>query len=297
MTFKINNKIKSATLLIIAVIAIVAVFFVTTDEDEQTFCEPDIQLYAAGAHAAINNTTVPDVNVELNDLPATGQGIVLIEEPLQFTEITYVELFDIDRSNDSINNISVAIASLNEAISSKEYTEEATEAMQAEVTRLQEIITYYESDIACYTTWEQEYYYSAKVWEYLKQRGYSDAAVAGIIGNMMMECGGCTMNLQPTIYNPTGNYYGICQWSRKYYPEIMDKPFEAQLDFLEKTIVGQFKTFGKRYRSGFTYEEFKHMTNPEEAALAFAKVYERCGSATYTRRQKYASKAFDYFVK
>ena len=34
-----------------------------------------------------------------------------------------------------------------------------------------------------------------QVWTYLKSYGYSDSVAAGIIGNMMRECGGDTLNL------------------------------------------------------------------------------------------------------
>ena len=38
------------------------------------------------------------------------------------------------------------------------------------------------------------------------------------------------------------------------------------------------------------------MSNERDAAKAFAKCYERCGSSTYTIRMNNAEKAYNYFV-
>ena len=43
-------------------------------------------------------------------------------------------------------------------------------------------------------------------------------------------------------------------------------------------------------------DSFLAMTNERDVALAFAKCYERCSSASYTVRQNNAEKAYDYFV-
>jgi hypothetical protein len=49
------------------------------------------------------------------------------------------------------------------------------------------------------------------------------------------------------------------------------------------------------YKEGFDFEDFIQMKDPAEAALAFAKAYERCGSASYKLRQQAALKAYEYF--
>jgi hypothetical protein len=143
--------------------------------------------------------------------------------------------------------------------------------------------------------WEEEYYYATNVWKYLRQRGFSQEVTCGIIGNMMIETSGGTLDLKPYIYSPSGNYYGLCQWSQKYYPGTKDLPFEHQLDYLLGSMPWEFNTFGKNYKTGFKYEDFLKMTDPAEAALAFAKSYERCGPASYEMRQEAAIKAYNYF--
>jgi hypothetical protein len=72
--------------------------------------------------------------------------------------------------------------------------------------------------------------------------------------------------------------------------------FEAQLDYLITDLPVQFKTFGKLYKSGFTYDKFLALDTPAAAALAFAKVYERCASGSYGLRQEAARNAYDYFA-
>lgn len=136
-----------------------------------------------------------------------------------------------------------------------------------------------------------EYPVAATVWSFLKSCGYNDAVSAGIIGNFMTECGGQTLDLDPYCY--TGNYYGLAQWYKDY--GLTGSSVNVQLNYLRDSMETTFNTYGRLYRSGFTYKDFCNLTSPSDAALAFAKVYERCGSGSYSIRQKNANKAFQYF--
>jgi uncharacterized protein YceK len=184
---------------------------------------------------------------------------------------------------------------------------EAESAVQSAEAKTVETAPVFCTDVECCTPetedeylakiqkWEEEYYYATNVWKYLRQRGFSQEVTCGIIGNMMIETSGGTLDLKPYIYSPSGNYYGLCQWSQKYYPGTKDLPFEHQLDYLLGSMPWEFNTFGKNYKAGFKYEDFLKMTDPAEAALAFAKSYERCGPASYEMRQEAAIKAYKYF--
>lgn len=143
-----------------------------------------------------------------------------------------------------------------------------------------------------------EYPEATKVWRYMKEElGWNDYVCAGVMGNLMAEVGGQTLNLQPGLYGHAGgNYYGICQWSARYYPGIQGASLDAQLDFLRDTVQKELNTYGYLFRSGMGYEEFCALTDAEDAALAFAKAYERCGSGSYGVRQSNALKAYNYFV-
>lgn len=144
----------------------------------------------------------------------------------------------------------------------------------------------------------EEYPYATYVWLYLTNTlGYNDYVAAGIIGNMMAEVGGGTLDLQYWLYSSgSGYYYGICQWNKKNYPDVRGCDLIEQCEFLGKTIEYELDTFGYAYSRGYKYEDFLELTDTEEAALMFAKCYERCAESTYAVRQRYANKAYEYFV-
>lgn len=144
-----------------------------------------------------------------------------------------------------------------------------------------------------WTKKEQEYPEATFVWSYLKNLGYSDYVCAGILGNIMTEVGGSTLAIQPTIYG--NGYYGMCQWN-KVYSEIWGASLEAQCDYLRDTIINEFDLFGSSYKRNFTYDDFLSIEDVKEAALAFAKIYERCGSGSYKARKENAVVAYNYFV-
>lgn len=60
----------------------------------------------------------------------------------------------------------------------------------------------------------EEYPVATTIWIYLTETlGYNDYVAAGVVGNMMTEVGGQTLNIQPGLYGHGTNkgYYGICQ--------------------------------------------------------------------------------------
>ena len=144
--------------------------------------------------------------------------------------------------------------------------------------------------------WEKraaEYPAATQIWRYMKAQGWNDYVCAGIMGNIMAEVGGQTLNIRYTL--SSGSYYGMCQWSRGY-SQVWGAGLETQCDFLRDTIKYEFDTYGSKYQKGFNFNSFLNMTDAQQAALAFAKSYERCGSGSYGVRQKNAVKAYNYFV-
>ena len=138
-----------------------------------------------------------------------------------------------------------------------------------------------------------EYPVATQIWRYMKAQGWNDYVCAGIMGNIMAEVGGQTLNIRYTL--SSGSYYGMCQWSRGY-SQVWGAGLETQCDFLRDTIKYEFDTYGNKYQKGFNFNSFLNMTDAQQAALAFAKSYERCGSGSYSVRQKNALKAYNYFV-
>ena len=179
---------------------------------------------------------------------------------------------------------------------------EACRLAQQELSRAAGQKAYYESilqiileDEALWESRKAEYPEATTVWLYLKDLGYNDYVCAGILGNMMSECGGHTLALQEEIIGGYA-YYGLCQWSRTYCPDVWKTDLNTQLDYLRDTIEKEFATFGYLYKRNFTYEDFLNMEDCEKVAIAFAKVYERCNSNYYYVRAEDALVAYDYFV-
>lgn len=143
---------------------------------------------------------------------------------------------------------------------------------------------------------KSEYPIATEIWLYMKDLGWNDYICAGILGNMMTEAGGQTLNIQPDIYSSSKGFYGICQWGRSYYPAVIGKDLKYQCNFLRDTIKYEIDTFGYKYQRGFDFNSFLAMSNEKNVALAFAKAYERCGSGSYSIRQKNATVAYNYFV-
>ena len=137
-----------------------------------------------------------------------------------------------------------------------------------------------------------EYASATYIWEFFKKQGYSDQAVAGILGNLMAEVGGQTLDIQYWLSNST--YYGMCQWNKGYFPGVVGADLEGQCNFLLQTIEETFNDWG--HLGGYNYSEFIAIQDEKAAALAFAKTYERCGSGSYSVRQSNATKAYNYFV-
>ena len=139
---------------------------------------------------------------------------------------------------------------------------------------------------------------ASQVWMYLKNYGYSDSVAAGIIGNMMRECGGDTLDLDWNIvghYNGD-EYYGLCQWCLRYTPsDFKGASIRKQIDYLNQTIQSAFANYGGNY-NGITYSEFLK-ADTRTAAIAFERVYERCGnySSEDNRRANNAERAYNHF--
>ena len=125
------------------------------------------------------------------------------------------------------------------------------------------------------------------IWQFLTdEMGLSDEAAAGIFGNMMVECGSRSFDLQPYIYSPGGYYYGLCQWNTfGHHSSIAGGTLEEQLQYLDDTILMEM---GER-----AYQSFCSSETPEQAANIFGQWYERCREPY--GRQEEARRAYERF--
>ena len=275
-----SPKIALKIILILLSIALF-IIILTTAETPPTKVEPDLMAYR---HTPAPSATQSEECIQLNDTPKL------------YGHIKYTAPITWQSAEEQLGIVESAIKNIQKNCASNNYTVSAAATMQKELARVSGIKNELLQDINKFLRWEAEYYYATKVWYFLRERGYSEAVTAGILGNMMIETSGGTLALNPTVYNPSGRFYGLCQWSLYYYPKARNMSFEEQLHYLLDTLEYEFKTFGFCYDAGFTLNDFLTITDPSTAALAFAKVYERCGGGSYGLRQKAAVVAYKYFT-
>lgn len=126
-----------------------------------------------------------------------------------------------------------------------------------------------------------------KVWNFLIEQGYSEVAVAGLMGNIHQESGG--FNPAAVQNASSGAGIGLCQWSGdrrtklENYAKKLGKDWsdvDVQLSFLVKEIEG----------GGFIghKNEWKNAETPQDAAIAFEKGFERAGKPMMGNRTHWA---------
>ena len=146
-----------------------------------------------------------------------------------------------------------------------------------------------------------EYPEAQLIWNTMISWGWTAETCAGIIGNMMAEIGGGTLNL--SNWNSNGGCgYGLIQWTGgrrstlkgRYgsYPTI-----EQQLIFMRDELFGINNT--RQQVSSSVLNRIMNTNGgetPESIAFCFASNYERCASRYRAKRQGYARIAYEYFM-
>lgn len=140
--------------------------------------------------------------------------------------------------------------------------------------------------------------YAERVWDYLRSLGFTPQAAAGIIGNMVAECGTPnTTDLNPTAIGYTPYFsYGLCQWTAAFGTgsyrgsDIWYASFEDQLRFLNNTMQGAMEA-----RCSGSYNRLKNATNIQQATHDFQWCYEYGGSGTDWQRYQNAIIAYNKF--
>ena len=295
----------------------------TTNGCNAKTIEPEATLIVAESTEEIPETITEEIII--SESAETVENATKLEETVPVVteykptleELIYAEFIDfnmpepqtIEAAYDNASTVEDYIRHLNYLLDMAEGTTNYERAAELILPELEEAISlqnYYNS--LAYqmkkseeheAKWEkryEEYYTASRIWVYLKNAGFNDYVCAGILGNIMAETGGNTLYVKAEIYDGTGFYYGICQWNASAYGRIFGTDLETQLDFLMETIEHELNAYGGNYRSGFKYADFISLENAEDAALAFAKSYERCSGYSYSSRQHNALKAYEYFT-
>lgn len=142
------------------------------------------------------------------------------------------------------------------------------------------------------------------IWSYLRDQGLSEAAVAGIMGNMQVESG-CI----PDRHQTGGTAYGLCQWDGGRKTKLMQRPnyqdIYVQLNYLMEELPSQYwKTSGtindvdgNSYSySGMSFEDFKALTDVATATIKFEAAFERAGKPNLARRIQHAKEFYEMYT-
>lgn len=280
--------------LFLAIIFTIAIAQIMPAEDTATTA-PTFSITASKPTTSIIETVITEPTIPLIEMP-------------QFDDFTYIPNLSKEENVSYRVNISNYIITLFSLLADYDLQApnypEACAKICAKIEELQALDRRYLEDYLAIIEAEEnakwvermeKYPVATKVWLYLtEEMGYSNHAAAGVIGNMMAECGGRTLELKWWVYNST-KHYGLCQWSPKYYPEMQDATLEEQLAFMKESFPKVIQRYGYLYTKGFDYEQFISMDDCGEAAIAFCKIYERPGG-TQEHRRRLAQKAYDYFA-
>ena len=125
--------------------------------------------------------------------------------------------------------------------------------------------------------------------------GWSDIVCAGVMGNIMAEIGGGTLDFSNWNHDTP---YGMFQWLGQRRIDIKEKYgvepniFE-QLDFMYDELYG---TDGVRQQvEDWQRDKILNADNPKDVATYFCIYFERPGNSGNIRRS-YAQTAYEYFV-
>lgn len=201
----------------------------------------------------------------------------------------------------TVYNMSFPIneTTIEETTTEIETTTEETTIYAPETTTIEETTTTVPETTTNSETLKGQYPTAEYVWTYLRNSGYSPAAAAGIIGNMMAECGGWTLNLNPYSWNNIQTSYGLCQWKTCYAsPEMANSSIEYQMAYLVSNLPAVLPNSYAGAKASMDIQMFMWLGDPAAAADIFCRGYEQCGNYEIecARRGQFAWQAYDYFL-
>ena len=146
-----------------------------------------------------------------------------------------------------------------------------------------------------------EYPEAQLIWNTMMSWGWAAETCAGIIGNMMAEIGGGTLDLSNWNSND-GCGYGLIQWTSNRRSVLKSRygsypTIEQQLIFMRDELFGINNT--RQQVSSSVLDKIMNTNGnetPESIAFCFASNYERCASGYRVKRQGYARIAYEYFM-
>ena len=125
-----------------------------------------------------------------------------------------------------------------------------------------------------------------EVYTYLSNMGLNDAAIAGIMGNIQQES-----RFNPASRGRDSNGYysnGLFQWNERWTRAwVYGNTVESQMNYMQNNL------------SSSTLEKLQNVSDDAEgarqAALIFAREFEKCSSDSYGLRKKNAENYYESF--
>lgn len=120
------------------------------------------------------------------------------------------------------------------------------------------------------------------IWNFLKAKGLSDAAAAGVLGNIQAEC-----NFNTTAVGDGGTSYGLIQWHAGRWTNLKNfcsqnnldpSSLQGQLEFLWYESLDPNSSYGKSLASNGFY----NTSSASNAAVIFHDVVEKSASSRST---------------
>lgn len=127
-----------------------------------------------------------------------------------------------------------------------------------------------------------------KVWNFFKDQKFSDAGVAGIMGNFALESG-----LDPTKKQLGGGPgRGLAQWEGPRWVMLQNKARQWGGNWYDLDIQLRFVMYELRSYPQLVHA-LKTASDPRQAAILFEQIYERAGVKAHASRAGYASQFYN----
>ena len=119
-----------------------------------------VDLFTESSMTAVSTSGPGNVGSAAEETEPEETKPVLIGTPIMFSDVQYIESYNIKETEAKIEELSGYIQQLTEAIDSDMYEFSARYTMQLENSRLLLIDASYKANLEALTTWKSEYYYA-----------------------------------------------------------------------------------------------------------------------------------------
>lgn len=130
------------------------------------------------------------------------------------------------------------------------------------------------------------------IWNFFKQKGLSDSAVAGIMGNLQLES-----NFNPSAVNKSSGATGIAQWlgGRLTGLKSYAKSIGTAYTDLNTQLQWLWKELNSTENKTLKYLQSNSGSSASTLAAGFERLFERSGGAAVGTRQGYANNIYSKY--